>query len=96
MKIDLDLVDRLSHLSRLHFEANEKENIRGELEKILEFCEQLNRIDTNNIEPLVYINEDVNVFREDVPMPPLSKSEALQNAPKKDSDFFRVPKVLEK
>lgn len=96
MKIDLELVDRLAHLARLQFHGDEKENIRGELEKILDFCEQLNAVKTDGLEPLIYVNEDINVLRDDIPQSPLSKEETLLNAPKKDSDFFRVPKVIEK
>ena len=56
--------------------------------------EQLNAIDTEGVEPLIYVNEDVNVVREDVVKHPISKDEALSNAPLKDSDYIKVPKFV--
>jgi aspartyl-tRNA(Asn)/glutamyl-tRNA(Gln) amidotransferase subunit C len=55
----------------------------------------LNEVDTEGIEPLTTMSHEVNALREDVVKNQLSKEEVLKNAPKKDSDFFRVPKVLE-
>ena len=56
----------------------------------------LSELPTDNIEPLIFMNEEVNVLREDVPVVSLTQKEALKNAPKKDSDYFRIPKVLDK
>lgn len=95
MKITNEKVDELAQLARLKFEGAEKEAIRTDLEKILEMCEQLNEVDTTGVEPLIYMTSNVNVLREDEVKQEISHEEALKNAPKKDSDFFRVPKVIE-
>jgi aspartyl-tRNA(Asn)/glutamyl-tRNA(Gln) amidotransferase subunit C len=57
---------------------------------------KLNELDTQNIEPLIFMSEETNRLREDIPEVSISHEEALKNAPKKDSDYFRIPKVLEK
>ena len=88
-------IDTLAHLSRLSFEGNEKENIRQDLENILAMCEKLKEVDTSNVEPLIYMSESHTVLRNDVVIQDITKADALKNAPKSDSDFFRVPKVIE-
>ena len=95
MKITPEKVDDLASLARLSFEGEEKEKMRRDLEKILEMCESLNEVNTEGVEPLIYMNGQHNVVREDVVIQELTKEQALKNAPKKDSDFFRVPKVIE-
>lgn len=95
MKITLEKVDDLASLARLSFKGEEKETMRQDLEKILEMCQSLNQVDTDGVEPLIYMSGEVNVVREDNVLPDLTKEQALKNAPKKDSDFFRVPKVIE-
>lgn len=94
MKITEQKVDELSALARLKFEGEEKEQIRKDLENILDMCEKLNEVDTDGVEPLIYMTERVNALRDDVVHQEISHDEALKNAPKKDSDFFRVPKVI--
>jgi len=84
----------LAQLSRLSFEGDAKEVMRQDLEKILEMCEKLNEVDTEGVEPLIYMSDNENVLREDGVVQSISHEDALKNAPKKDSDFFRVPKVI--
>ena len=95
MKITSQKVDELAQLARLSFDGEEKETIREDLEKILVMCEKLNEVDTDGVEPLIYMSNNVNILREDIVKQELSHEQALKNAPKKDSDFFRVPKVIE-
>jgi aspartyl-tRNA(Asn)/glutamyl-tRNA(Gln) amidotransferase subunit C len=87
-------LDKLAHLARLSFEGEERTQIKNELAKIISFCEKLNQIDTEGIEPLIYVTPTLNNVREDVVQEVITKEEALKNAPKKDSDFFRIPKVI--
>jgi aspartyl-tRNA(Asn)/glutamyl-tRNA(Gln) amidotransferase subunit C len=96
MKITDEIVDHIAHLARLEFIGEEKVAIKSDLEKIIGFMGQLNEVDTSNVEPLIFISDEVNRLREDVPQITLSHEEALRNAPKKDSDYFRIPKVLDK
>ena len=96
MKVDIELIDNLATLSKLSFKADQKEEIRQGLEKMLNFMEQLNAIDTNGVEPLIYVNEEVNVWRNDEVKQLITKEEALSNAPIKNEDYFMVPKFVNK
>jgi aspartyl-tRNA(Asn)/glutamyl-tRNA(Gln) amidotransferase subunit C len=58
-------------------------------------CEKLKEVDTEGVEPLIYLTNSETVLREDVVVQTISHEEALRNAPKSDSDFFRVPKVID-
>lgn len=95
MNVNEELIDKLAKLSRLSFETDEKKAIMKDLERMLEFVEQLKEVDTEGIEPLIHINPEVNVLREDSVTEELSQKEALKNAPEHDSFYFKVPKVVE-
>lgn len=94
MKITNQTVENLAKLSKLSFEGKAKEQMRIDLENILEMCEKLKEVDTEGVEPLIYMTNSHTVLREDTVMQEITHEEALKNAPKKDSDFFRVPKVI--
>ncbi|MDB5227451.1 MAG: glutamyl-tRNA amidotransferase [Bacteroidota bacterium] len=94
MIVDDTLVDKLSNLCKLEFDAAGKEAIKKDLTTILNFMEKLNELNTEGVEPLIYINEDINVFREDVVNYPITKEEALSNAPLKNADYIKVPKFV--
>ena len=96
MKLDENMVNRIAELSKLEFDSDEKKAILKDMNKMLEFIDQLNEIDTDNIEPLIHMTEDVNVLRADDAFVSISQEEALKNAPSKDSTYFKIPKVLGK
>ena len=96
MKITDEIVDHIAHLARLKFEGDKKVAIKEDMERIISFMDILSELSTDNVEPLIFMNEEVNVLREDIPVVSLTQKEALKNAPKKDSDYFRIPKVLDK
>ena len=96
MKIDDQIIDKISGLAYLEFGVEEKEKIRQDLEQILTFVEKLRELDTENVEPLVYLSEKTDVLREDRMIPTISTEEALHNAPEKSGRFFKVPKVIRK
>jgi aspartyl-tRNA(Asn)/glutamyl-tRNA(Gln) amidotransferase subunit C len=94
-KIDITTVDEVAHLARLEFSTeNSKEQILNDMNRMLGFIDKLNELDTSNIEPLVYMTNEHNVLREDVAILTITQKEALKNAPRKDSDYFKVPKVI--
>lgn len=95
MTIDEKLISRLEQLARLELSTEEKERLRGDLNHILAMVEKLEALDTTGVEPLVYINEAVNVWRDDEVKHQVSQEEALRNAPKSDGTYFRVPKVID-
>jgi aspartyl-tRNA(Asn)/glutamyl-tRNA(Gln) amidotransferase subunit C len=94
MKIDSKTVDKLADLAKLEFDEEGKKEIEKDLNRIVEFVEKLSELDTSNVEPLIYLSEDTNVMREDVVKQVISQQEALKNAPVKDSDYIKVPKVI--
>jgi len=94
MKIDQDTVDKIAHLARLELSADEKTETIQDMNRILDFMDKLNEVDTSAVAPLVYMNADVNVQREDVVKQEITHEEALLNAPKKDENFFHVAKVI--
>lgn len=95
MKVDGALIDRLSNLSKLSFNDAEKDKLIVDMGNILELVEKLNEVNTDGIQPLIYMNEDVNVMREDEIKQYITKPEGLKNAPSKDSDYIKVPKVIQ-
>lgn len=94
MIVDETLVEKLAQLSKLEFDAEGKKAIQKDLSGILSFMEKLNELDTEGVEPLIYINEEVNVFRKDEVHYPVSREEALKNAPLKDENYIKVPKFV--
>ena len=96
MKITEEIVDHIAHLSRLEFEGESRQAIKEDMERMVNFMEKLQEVDTENVEPLIFMTREINHLREDVPAVTLTQKQALQNAPKADSDYFRIPKVLSK
>ena len=95
MQTDLQTLRGLAHLARLEFNPAQEQTLLADLNNILDWVDQLKQLDTTDIEPLVHLSEEVNVLRKDIAFNELSHEEALRNAPKRDSDYFRVPKVME-
>ena len=95
MNTDIQTIRGLAHLARLEFNETKEQEMLSDLNKILNWMDKLNELNTDHVEPLIHMTEEVNVMREDVAKNTVTHEEALRNAPKKDSDYFRVPKVLE-
>jgi aspartyl-tRNA(Asn)/glutamyl-tRNA(Gln) amidotransferase subunit C len=96
MEVNDELVDKLANLARLRFEPTEKADIKSDLQKMISFIEKLNELDTTGVEPLLFMTDEVNVLREDEVRGSITREEALANAPLKDDQFFKVPKVIKK
>ena len=96
MNVNDQLVDNLAHLSRLSFTETQKTALTADLQRMIEFVEKLNEVDTTGIEPLLHMSTQVNVLREDIVKGSISRSEALLKAPVQDNTFFKVPKVIKK
>jgi aspartyl-tRNA(Asn)/glutamyl-tRNA(Gln) amidotransferase subunit C len=94
MEVTNSLIDKLSNLSRLQFSELEKEEIKGDLQKMISFVEKLNELNLEGVEPLLHIAEEINVLREDEVKGQLEREQALKNAPLDDGQFFKVPKVI--
>jgi len=96
MQIDKDTVAKIAHLARLEVNEQETENMVTDMTKILDFMAKLNEVDTSNVEPLIYMTNEVNSLRDDVVKQEITHEEALSNAPEQDGKHFLVAKVIER
>ena len=94
-KIDKEQVRKVAKLSRLELTEAEIEEFTGQLSAILGYVEKMNELDTDNVEPLAHCLPISNVFRQDCVKASLGTEKALANAPQRDGQFFKVPKILD-
>lgn len=96
MNIDKDLILKLEGLAKLELSEEERQTMQGDMQNILNMVEKLQELDTENVEPLIYVTEERNEPRPDVVQSEISKEQALGNAPLHDSDYIKVPKVIQR
>ncbi len=94
MALSREEVLKIAKLSKLSFEEKEIEKFQVELNDILKYVDMLNEVDTSSVEPLIYINEAVNNFREKEEKPSIEIAKVLQNAPESAENAIVVPKVV--
>jgi aspartyl-tRNA(Asn)/glutamyl-tRNA(Gln) amidotransferase subunit C len=92
--ITTDDVQKVAKLARLEFSAEQLPGFTVKLGAILEYIDQLAKVDTGNVEPMAHSTGLVNVLREDVVEASLTVEQVLSNAPDSDPPFFKVPKVI--
>ena len=95
MAVTKNDVDNVAALARLTFNDEEKEELMGTLNGILDYFDKLSELDTETVEPLTHILPLQNVMREDEIQPSFDQETALKNAPKHDCGHFVIPKVIE-
>ncbi len=93
-KITADDVRKVAQLSRLNLPEETIATYTGQLERILDYVDQLQAVDTEGVPPTTRAVEVVNVTREDAVVPTDVREELLDQAPQREGDFFRVPKIL--
>ena len=96
MSVDRKIVDRIAEISRLEFKEVEKIEILNDMNKMLDFVDQLSAVNTDGVEPLIYLLDEQTPLRKDEVIQTITQEQALKNAPLKDSDFIKVPKVIER
>ena len=94
-KIDQEQVKKVAVLSRLELSDDEVEEFTAQLGAILNYVEKMNELDTENVQPLSHCLPISNCFREDVVRESLGTEKTLANAPRRDGEFFKVPKILD-
>ncbi|RFA34197.1 aspartyl/glutamyl-tRNA(Asn/Gln) amidotransferase subunit C [Virgibacillus dokdonensis] len=94
-KISKDQVKHVAHLARLHVSEEEAAMFTEHLSSIITYAEQLNELDTTNVEPTTHVLDIKNVMRKDEPKQWITQEEALKNAPDHKDGHFRVPSILE-
>lgn len=95
MSIDASTVRRIAHLARVAVADDEVEHLRGEINAILAFVEQLSEVDVEGIEPMTSVIPMQMRKRKDVVTDGGDAEKVLQNAPAREGNFFLVPKVVE-
>ncbi len=88
-------VEYVAQLAKLSFKEEEMDKFTGQLNGILEYVNQLNQIDTEGVAATAHAVPMHNVLREDVVVPSMDIEKVLQNAPDRDRNCFKVPKVIE-
>ena len=95
MKIAAAALDRIAELARLDLsDPAKRESMLTGMQRVINFVEKLNEVDTTGVEPLIFLTEETDVLREDIAASTTTQEEALRNAPVKDSDYFKVPRVV--
>ncbi len=94
MPINESVILKLEKLAKLKLDQDEQAILMKDINEILKMVEKLNELDTDGVEPLVYLNLDVSPLDEDVPRDMLSQKDALANAPESQDGFFRVKRFL--
>jgi len=94
MSVSKDEIKNIAKLAKLNLNEAEINEFTGDMNKILNYMDKLNELDTDNIRPLSNPLETYNVLREDELKSSLDREDALKNAPGRNDEFFRVPKVI--
>jgi aspartyl-tRNA(Asn)/glutamyl-tRNA(Gln) amidotransferase subunit C len=94
MPVEID-IDHVARLARLDLTDEEKARLREQLGVILEAAARVQEVAAEDVPPTSYAIPRSNVYREDVPVPSLSREEALAGAPEVEADRFKVPRVVE-
>jgi aspartyl-tRNA(Asn)/glutamyl-tRNA(Gln) amidotransferase subunit C len=95
MKLSRESVQRIATLARLRLTADEESEITGQLDRILSYMDKLNELDTANIELFNHDIDNLSALREDKVANQPNTDALLANAPDRDGNFFRVPKIIE-
>ena len=94
-QITREQAEKVAHLARLDLTTAELDLFSGQLSAIVEYIQKLDELDTKNVEPLAHCLPVHNVFRDDVVRPSLDVEKALENAPYRVDDYFKVPQILD-
>jgi aspartyl-tRNA(Asn)/glutamyl-tRNA(Gln) amidotransferase subunit C len=95
MSVDAETVRKIAHLARIAVNDDEIEHLKGELNAILAFVEQLAEVDVTGVEPMTSVTPMTMKKRSDVVTDGGDPDAILKNAPAREGDYFVVPKVVE-
>ncbi len=94
MDINEQTLHKIAHLARLYIDEDHKDEILNDLNDMIHWVEKLHEVDTEGVEPLTNMSQELNSWREDDVQAHISREQALKNAPHSDKKFFKVPKFL--
>ena len=95
MSIDLKTIKHISKLSRISVDEKRAEKLVGDLNSIFDFIEKLNKLKTDNVEPLTSVAETTLKLRSDEVKSKNIREQIIKNSPQDNEDYFVVPKVIE-
>lgn len=93
-KISDETIEYVGILAKLELTAGEKEDARADMEKMLDYIDTLNELDTEGVMPMAHVFPVNNVFREDAASQKDGREETLANAPLRKGSSFKVPKTI--
>ncbi|MES2829271.1 MAG: Asp-tRNA(Asn)/Glu-tRNA(Gln) amidotransferase subunit GatC [Bacteroidota bacterium] len=96
MIIDKQTIDKVANLARIEIKDKDVDTLIADMNKILTFMEQLNQLDTAGVAPLIYMNAEENVWREDIVEQKISVEDGVKNSANHSDRFFLVPKIIDK
>ncbi|WP_420316671.1 Asp-tRNA(Asn)/Glu-tRNA(Gln) amidotransferase subunit GatC [Ekhidna sp.] len=94
MKITKEILYKTAHLARLNVDESKQDQMVNDLQKMVDWVDKLKEVDTEGVEPLTGMSFEKDQLREDKIQEHLSNARVFKNAPKHDSTYFRVPKVI--
>ena len=94
-KISDETIEYVGILAKLELSGQEKEDAKADMEKMLDYIDTLNELDTEGVEPMSHVFPVQNVFREDVVTNGDDRENILKNAPGEKDGMFKVPKTFE-
>ena len=92
--IDDETMENVCILAKLSLTEDEKEKAKEDMQKMLDYVDKLDELDTSSVEPMSHIFQDENVFREDVVTNGDGSADTLKNAPEQKDGGFKVPKTI--
>lgn len=96
MRVTKEDVDKMAALAKLELTEAERDTFRGQLDRILDYVQKLNELDTENVEPTAVVQHPAESLREDRVVESMPREEALMNAPARSNGFFKVPRIIPK
>ncbi|MBZ5859239.1 Asp-tRNA(Asn)/Glu-tRNA(Gln) amidotransferase subunit GatC [Flavihumibacter profundi] len=96
MELTKEIIDQLANLARLEFKEADTIQIKDDLAKMISFVEKLQEIDTEGVEPMLHMTDQMDVVRNDELKGSMDRVDAIALAPDADSQYFFVPKVIKK
>lgn len=94
MALTVKEIENIALVARLYISEEEKEIFAEQLNSILDYVDKLKEIDTENIEPLIYILSNYNVFRSDEVVPSPSRDEMMANSALTEEGHYKVPRII--
>lgn len=94
MKVSQEELEKIAHLARIELNEDEKDSMLNDFNKILTFVEKVRELNLEEEEALVYLSDRKNALRDDIPGKEVSQQDALKNSADHDTDYFKVPRML--